>query len=598
MALSMVRAASRRRLRLRCLPRRRYAVLLTLAALAAAVSRPALRPEADRDAAAAAAALPGEPGRVSVWDPDGGGGGGGAACTGRFAAGKARAARDGFPVFVVREVAADYRAASAREAAARGRRGAFVRLVLYVTVHLSVALLQEGSAAAVERGGAVASGGAVACGVAATVEYVVHINPFVRKSSKYVPGAVTRYKDQVTEWQVVVALAPVDVETGDASGAADRNVTDFRAALHALAAEGADLLIAMAYREHGAEADATGEVAFKLACALSWEQVAPLAALRQPRPVCNGEGAGPAAAGAVALGGSPLHGAKARDPVLLREVANFCARSLHGPVAFDSVAVPVLVNESLSEVDAVCGGNVDCVNDGRMRVGAWLRGIAERIEEELSMLDVPPESYPRVVVLPVCRLGSFHEGSERGRPCGESYWGGQYISLDFVYNLVGSSFRWAVSYDLDEYIAPLALEAGERQRSRRAAEVFDGLNRRGLNAMRLTWLNFQLTDAHYMRPLTRSVMKHIAPALRNNNAETSDELCYGWPSGQSRNGKAALRCDNGLGFTIHAAVQLPAGKMLNESDRSMKLFPRSFRVWHPRASGSLGKCHFVASRME
>lgn len=169
----------------------------------------------------------------------------------------------------------------------------------------------------------------------------------------------------------------------------------------------------------------------------------------------------------------------------------------------------------------------------------------------------------------------------------------QYMALYLLYNLVGSSFKWSAAYDIDEYLSPVEHRGrfGVALRTHQAVDLFDSLNRRGHNAMKFMWLNFRVANVNTTHLLTKDLMKtQQAPHLTDPSAHRKD--CYSWPTGQSLNGKAALHCETGLGFTIHAAVQLSRGKNLLESTRVTSVRSRDIRVWHPRLGGSLSSCVF------
>jgi hypothetical protein len=428
--------------------------------------------------------------------------------------------------------------------------------------------------------------------VAVAVDHVLHVNPFVLKPGAYTPGRRTQYGQEVSEWQVIVSLAPsAPAPAGPFPASRDA----FRRVLEARAASDAQLSVPIAFKPFDAAEVAVFNASLSLACVLGWDDAAPLPVFGALRPSCG------SARGAVALAGSPLHGEKSRDMGRVREVAHFCARSLLGPVPFDVVAVPVVSRTSLAEADAACGGAAACLDEYRARNARHLREIAQAVEEELFLLDVPGPLFPRVVLVPMCRLGSHFAGEERDWPCRSSFWSGQYISLFFMYNLVGTSFRWSSSYDLDEVLAPQGVRAGEALRETRAAVLFDSLNGRGANAMKFIWLNFRVAGRgghyeHSTRPLTRSLLKLRTPALMDRETGGQED-CYRWPSGQSLNGKTALRCDDGVGFTIHAAVQLRPESLLNGTTRVMTNVVRSVRLWHPRLNGSLGQCDLVPMRV-
>lgn len=509
-------------------------------------------------------ALPTRP-SVSTWSPP--------ACAGAFLSSPSAHSPALFPEIALRDIAPDTRPASARDFALLHAAPPGLRAVLYVTAHLSVRLLSAPASRA--------SGHRPSLPGAATVvvDHVIPVNDFVLRPGAYKPGVKTKYGDEVSEWQVVVSIY----------GSGDEE--DFGARVREAWGSGL-AVVPIAFRRFDAPPGDVGvfNATFSAACVFGWADSAPFPLLASARPACA------SARGAVALGGSPLHGAKARDPVEMRQVAHFCARSLLGPVAFDLVALPVVPRTSLSEVDGRCGADAECARREHVANANFLRRIASAIEEELFLLDVAPRLFARVVLVPICRLGSNFRGAEEAWPCRSSFWSGQYISSYLMFNLAGTAFRWSASYDLDEFLAPAASGGGEVMAATRAEDLFDSLNQRGRNSLKFTWLNFRLKDAHLARPLTRALMAAHSPALQDPKTGEVRE-CYAWPRGQGNNGKTALRCDNGVGFTIHAAVQMLPGKLLNQTVRPTYLASKKTRLWHPRLEGSLGKCDFEPERL-
>lgn len=103
--------------------------------------------------------------------------------------------------------------------------------------------------------------------------------------------------------------------------------------------------------------------------------------------------------------------------------------------------MPVIVNESLSEATESCHRNGDCLAEHHSENENFLNKIAHIIEQELQLLPLEQADYGKIILLPMCRLGSHYSGSERNAPCSSSFWWGQYHATYFSYNLVGSRFR-------------------------------------------------------------------------------------------------------------------------------------------------------------
>jgi hypothetical protein len=148
--------------------------------------------------------------------------------------------------------------------------------------------------------------------------------------------------------------------------------------------------------------------------------------------------------------------------------------------------------------------------------------------------------------------------------------------------------QWASILDIDEFVSVNKGVAGAKLDEERAADRFDAVNSNGENAILFSWLNFLVRNSS--RSLTRSVMRHRTPVLRDLSDKSVD--CYKWPP-KDWNGKAAVKCDHGLGFTIHRAVQLPRNAAMDAWSRDTYVLSPKLRAWHPRSQSSMGKCEHV-----
>lgn len=228
--------------------------------------------------------------RVSIWNPYDSKGET-ALCRGQFASQSSPHSRDGFPMAVVRDAAVDDRSASAREYAERfAKRGnAFLRIVLYVTAHLSVSLSKaranvssSGPSILMPSGNASLPSGADFLrdmGVNVAVDYVLHVNPFVVKPGPYTPGKKTFYGQDVSEWQIVVSLTPAMPPAGEGNQFPS---SAFYESLVQRMQSGAFLSVPMELQPF--DKDTAGRILFSprmsLACALGWHTSAPLDLLR------------------------------------------------------------------------------------------------------------------------------------------------------------------------------------------------------------------------------------------------------------------------------------------------------------------------------
>lgn len=371
--------------------------------------------------------------RISIWNPYAVDDENGAGCRGSFAAPPSPHSRDSFPMALVRDAAVDDRSASRREYSEMHPKTAkaFLRVILYVTAHLSVSLLKPHIETAGSRPSLLLpsmqsngsmSGGASSfdSGVLVEIDYILHVNPFVLKPGKYVPGMTTYYGQEVSEWQIVVSMTPAVAREGDG----DESSQDifYESMLERLYA-GAILAVPIELQpfDGGKEARILFTPEMSLACVLGWQTAAPLDVLSGPRPACADR-----LSGAVALAGSALHGFKAKNPTSIREVAHFAARSLLGPVAFDAVAIPVIGPTSLSAAQMACAGEGEsCLRRLTQDNSERLAAVAEIVSAELVSLGVPSSMFPRVILLPMCNLGSHYTGKEKEDPCKASFWANQ-----------------------------------------------------------------------------------------------------------------------------------------------------------------------------
>jgi hypothetical protein len=133
-----------------------------------------------------------------------------------------------------------------------------------------------------------------------------------------------------------------------------------------------------------------------------------------------------------------------------------------------------------------------------------------------------------------------------------------------------------------------------KSRSRRSAELtFDSVNKQGKNSLLLSWLNFRLErSVNASRRLSSSILSGQRPALQHRAEPSKRTDCYEYPKDDLQ-GKVALLCDAGLGFSVHAAYQLPSMEVgLDQWVRGAYIASRQLRTWHPRLGGSRGQCEF------
>lgn len=138
---------------------------------------------------------------------------------------------------------------------------------------------------------------------------------------------------------------------------------------------------------------------------------------------------------------------------------------------------------------------------------------------------------------------------------------------------------------MDEF---LLMKPGMRRSSSTDA-LLDKASGRRKGHMFFSWLNFRVTSSA-SRSVTRALMGGRAPVLRNRTDSKKQSSCYDFTKDPT--GKAAVRCDTGLGFSIHRPIILaPDGKGLDQVQGNVR--SRLLRTWHARLGSSTGKCDYV-----
>ncbi|KAA8496060.1 hypothetical protein FVE85_2215 [Porphyridium purpureum] len=321
-----------------------------------------------------------------------------------------------------------------------------------------------------------------------------------------------------------------------------------------------------------------------LACASGWEE-----AYLLPHHIPHRSAQCSDSSGAVVIAGSALFGPKLRDA---REAAHFIARSLHGPVRFDFVGVPVAMEYSMARIEHECH-SVRCMIHKHLLNLQLLQKVERDVRTELRVLGLSPNLTHQVAFFPFCRLGSLVM-SEAGSPCKVSYYRSQYVSLMLTYLLYAPRFRWLTVYDVDEFVAPLGSVHGSARAWRKqvsATSVFDQL---GKSAVVIPWHNVLVRTAEDRRALSRQLIRSTIgqdgqtadyPRLYNRECAVSQSCTY---MARRSNGKPAISCEKGMQISIHHAftlseharsiVDVDTIRVLDESLNSSLL-----RIWHARS---------------
>ena len=504
---------------------------------------------------AAAAPTPDPAPRVTLWLAP-------PACRGAWQTARARDSPAGFPYAVVRDAVFDRRPRARALLAARDRAGA-VRVVLYVTAHLSVRLTSRN--AAVDR--------LHAPRLVGHVEYVTWLNGMIvpNVKGKYYPGMKTRYGAEVSSWQVGLRLNAV-------IGSATQAVQD--------AIDGDERLVVRLPIIRFDEVVIPLVVNMSVRCVMGWT----MPGLDGVPETCGPVGEKAAnAKGSILFSGSALHGAKKRDDVHLRGVANFAARGLLGPLRFDYVAMSVISDVSASDMHLACGADHECWKRQENVNEALLRRIRDVAEEEMRAIGVPRALFPRLLLIPTCRLGSDAARSEKGDPCGAAEWHGQYHAMFFSYAMLAPFFKWAASHDIDEYFSAVPAPGGV-VRPAPAAVALDAADaaRGAGGALTFGWLNMRVASVNATRTLSRGLVRGRMARLRHRNVAFWSRGCV---AAARRTGKSAVRCDVGLGFTIHHPVVAHEQYGIRKIKQGTQL--GVLRTWHARLKSASGDCEYA-----
>ena len=298
---------------------------------------------------------------------------------------------------------------------------AFQRIILYLSVHLSVDPTRDNAHVAL-----LTRDNLPLPGVIVRMDYVQRVDPFLLQGP-YQPGKLTRRGHQVSECQIALSLAPTE----------SMSQPQFDSLVQVISSDGAKLNLELLFKRFDG-AKIVFKPSFDLSCATAWEQpkvFPPLDRLRQP--ACHEHVN--KATGAFVLSGSALYGKKKTTPDHYSEVAHFAARALSGPVSFDTVAMGVVVNNSVS--DRQLCSNETCVADMNMKNEKLLQNVRDVVEAELDAVGFDQSLRSNLLLVPMCRLGSDSSNTEFADPCKLSHRYGQYHATFFSYAMLAPYFK-------------------------------------------------------------------------------------------------------------------------------------------------------------
>ncbi|KAI0560179.1 hypothetical protein FGB62_122g047 [Gracilaria domingensis] len=438
-----------------------------------------------------------------------------------------------------------------------------------MSVHLSMSLTREDAVAQLllQKG--------LPSSFQAHVDFVTRVDPFLILG-EYKRRKKTKRGHQVSEWQVAVSIRPTEENS-------KLTPLQFASDIAKIANEyGAVLSLVLPLKRFDGVIERF-DPSFDLACVTDWESplVYPKIKKLHQEPECY-RGAH-SASGALLVSGSALYGKKKTNPQYYREVAHFAARALQGPLRFETVAMSVVVNNSYSDRDFVCRDSDECHSYMRKLNYDLLQSIREVVEGVFDELQIARSLWHKLILVPYGRLGSDARGTEASDPGQSSHRYGQYHATFFTYAMLSPFFKWAASYDMDEFMA--ATPSTGSFSPKNAEKALDQWTTRLTGHVTFPWLSF-LVPSNTSNKLTEEIISGRAPVLKG------EKDCYG--PGKDSTGKAAVRCDVGLGFTIHKPVireKSPDPTILRQIQG--KRGSRRLRTWHPRMQRSRGKCAFV-----
>lgn len=391
---------------------------------------------------------------VRIWAPVG-------SCKGLFVSSQAKHSVHNLPYAIIRDAVVDRRLLS-REQFRKANPSLptdlpFERIILYLTLHLSVRLTKNEAQAVLTRSLNYNRSDNVSehlntqtqsliKGLRTNVDFVTHADPFVFNKKKYHPKYRTTHNRQVSEWQIAISIAPdLEMNSSPYKSYSQKQFTEFIRQL-SVGSNPASFNFGFTLRRYDGEQFRFNPT-MSLACATGWEldPVFPPLKEMSEEPRCA-KGAW-RVGGSVAISGKALYGDKSRDSKHYYEIAQFAARALRGPVRFNAALVAVVVNSSLSDISYRCAvppkgeTTEQCEQRYHDQNLAHLTKIRNVVEQELEALNVDRRLFSKVVIMPFCRLGTDAAHSERDNPCKESHRHAQYHATFYSYAMVAPYYR-------------------------------------------------------------------------------------------------------------------------------------------------------------
>lgn len=550
--------------------------------------------------------MAGNESRVIVWIPHS------PRCRGNFVLYSQAADREaGKPALLIREVALDRRHVTLREYRIRTKsERSFRRIVVLLTAvpHGTSALVSKPARAGKRgpllgfRSSFINKDGQTVTQLRSGVDYVITDRMCARSCKDYTP---CRNK----EWQMIITVS--------LRGGGDDRMID--SALESLENDGGSLhlVLPVVMRDNSTE---VFETTIGLSCIAGLTSATAFPASRYLPPrrdQCKD------ARGALAVSGGPLFGEKRMSIDAWREIAHYAARCLYGSMWFDSVAVGVIPEFTLAQIEFICSSarsSAKCMTEYYNKNVQHLKAIAATIEDVFEQLQIPSSEWSRLILFSFCRLGSDFGESELGTPCNVSHHHGQKPLGHIAYTMFGQYHKWVSNLDLDEFVvyerpssflrfprrghsdALVKLQSAESQFDRMMATTGD-------TSFRMPWFDFRVTsrtlfDLSYA--VTRDNELTFGPYNLSASEQFEQKLCYMAGSGERAllwgGGKVVQHCEDGFGFMVHDPFNMwKDHKTLNlnkvDCTRRIRKFPPRFPVYtyHARLDYSrYGKCEYQA----
>lgn len=139
-------------------------------------------------------------------------------------------------------------------------------------------------------------------------------------------------------------------------------------------------------------------------------------------------------------------------------------------------------------------------------------------------------------------------------------------------------WKWAVSHDMDEFLASVPSIPKPGGRADQILDEADASFGASQGHVVFQWLNFRVASVEHSRALSKELIAGKRLMLVNRQNADKGAQCY--ERTRDDTAKSAVRCDVGLGFTIHHPVIAVEGQRM-EVAQGNRVY-RGLRTWHAR----------------